>query len=165
MLLSNKSSFIYGHSPHYFSVPVYAVISSCCPRKLRHASPRYLKNKPATSQNPLVNKDENISDNEVNNKDSETADEQNEFEVTFWLFFPYSEGKRVCTVTAGALGPLPFPWLRTACLGSVKTYGSHVGDWEHVTLAFKVSEKKSSCWYENSFFPIYVWAFILEFRL
>jgi len=61
------------------------------------------------------------------------------FEITYWLFFPFSEGKEICTISAGALGPVPFPWLRKACLGKVKRYGSHLGDWEHVTLSFPVS--------------------------
>lgn len=61
------------------------------------------------------------------------------FEITYWLFFPFSQGKEICTISAGAFGPVPFPWLRKACLGKVKRYGDHLGDWEHVTLSFPVS--------------------------
>ncbi|XP_059490480.1 uncharacterized protein LOC132205448 isoform X2 [Neocloeon triangulifer] len=102
-LLSNSSSFLHGHNPEFFSVPVYAVVSSCCSK---------------------------LKASQV---------EESPFEITFWLFFPFSQGKDICTISAGAFGPMPFPWLRKACLGKVKRYGSHLGDWEHVTLSFPAS--------------------------
>lgn len=61
------------------------------------------------------------------------------FHVTYWMFYPYSEGKSLCTLNLGPLGPLPIPLLPifNICLGTRKEFGSHVGDWEHVSLFFK----------------------------
>ncbi|KAF4518892.1 hypothetical protein B566_EDAN015284 [Ephemera danica] len=129
-LLANASSFLHGHSPMFYSVPVYAVISSCCPARLLVDNQLHpLGDSPVLQDSP---------------KNITVPSDDFDFEITYWLFFPYSEGKRVCTVNAGALGPLPIPWLRTACLGSVRSYGSHVGDWEHVTLAFRRSGEPSA---------------------
>lgn len=36
----------------------------------------------------------------------------------------------------GPLGSLPIPQLFGVCLGTKKDFGSHVGDWEHMTLLF-----------------------------
>ncbi|XP_063222194.1 uncharacterized protein LOC134530861 [Bacillus rossius redtenbacheri] len=57
------------------------------------------------------------------------------FHVTYWMFYPYSEGKPVCTL----LGLLPLPQLRGRCLGSRLQFGGHVGDWEHLSLLFQGS--------------------------
>lgn len=138
-LLSNSSSFIHGHSPHFYSVPVYAVISSCCPRK--YPTRRKNNNTPVQFNSDTNEVNSKILYRRNNNEWTPSVDNEiieSDFEVTFWLFFPYSEGKEVCTVTAGAFGPIPFPWLRTACLGKIRKYGNHIGDWEHVKLAFKV---------------------------
>ena len=61
------------------------------------------------------------------------------FHVTYWMFYPFSEGKAVCVLDLGFLGSWPIPSLGGMCLGRLKEYGSHVGDWEHVSLYFKVS--------------------------
>ena len=44
----------------------------------------------------------------------------------------------MCTVNLGFLGPLPVPRFRNYCLGTVREFGSHVGDWEHMSLNFEV---------------------------
>ena len=60
------------------------------------------------------------------------------FHVTYWMFYPFSEGKAVCVMDLGFLGSWPIPSLAGTCLGTFKEYGSHVGDWEHVSLYFQV---------------------------
>ena len=59
--------------------------------------------------------------------------------VTYWMFFPYNEGKPVCVLDLGPLGPWPLPLLWGSCLGTWRRFGAHVGDWEHVSLFFSVS--------------------------
>lgn len=59
------------------------------------------------------------------------------FHVTYWMFYPYNRGKTICTLNLGPLGPLPIPLIFGMCLGSKKEYGSHVGDWEHMSLFFR----------------------------
>lgn len=59
------------------------------------------------------------------------------FHVTYWMFYPYSQGKRMCTLDLGLFGSIPFPSVWGRCLGSRKDIGSHVGDWEHMTLFFR----------------------------
>jgi len=45
-------------------------------------------------------------------------------DVTYTFFYPFNYGKDVCVgVESGSL-----------CIGGVKTFGNHVGDWEHVSL-------------------------------
>lgn len=58
------------------------------------------------------------------------------FHVTYWMFYPYSQGKTVCTLNLGPLGPWPIPLIFNVCLGTKKEFGSHVGDWEHMSLHF-----------------------------
>ena len=60
------------------------------------------------------------------------------------MFYPFSEGKAVCVVDLGFLGSWPIPSLAGTCLGSLKEYGSHVGDWEHVSLYFEVRDLRLS---------------------
>lgn len=59
------------------------------------------------------------------------------FHVTYWMFYPYSQGKRMCTLDLGLFGSIPFPSVWGRCLGHRKDIGSHVGDWEHMTLFFR----------------------------
>lgn len=59
------------------------------------------------------------------------------FHVTYWIFYPFNEGKHVCTVSLGVLGPVPIPRLFNKCLGEQQYVGNHIGDWEHVSLYFK----------------------------
>lgn len=44
----------------------------------------------------------------------------------------------MCVMDLGFLGSWPIPNFGGMCLGKQKEYGSHVGDWEHVSLYFKV---------------------------
>ncbi|XP_050094219.1 uncharacterized protein LOC126576943 [Anopheles aquasalis] len=59
------------------------------------------------------------------------------FHVTYWMFYPYSQGKVICTIDLGPFGPWPIPLLFGMCLGTRKEFGSHVGDWEHMSLSFR----------------------------
>lgn len=42
----------------------------------------------------------------------------------------------MCTLSLGPFGNLPIPQFFGMCLGTRKDFGSHVGDWEHMTLFF-----------------------------
>lgn len=89
-----------------------------------------------------------------------------QFHVTYWMFYPYSQvksnshseflcentdlafclfhfsqGKAICTLSLGPLGNLPIPQIFGVCLGTKKDFGSHVGDWEHMTLFFNGREE------------------------
>lgn len=46
------------------------------------------------------------------------------------------QGKSICTLSLGPFGNLPIPQIFGICLGTKKDFGSHVGDWEHMTLYF-----------------------------
>jgi len=55
------------------------------------------------------------------------------------MFYPFSQGKTICTLNLGPLGPIPIPLVPIInfCLGTKKEFGSHVGDWEHMSLFFR----------------------------
>lgn len=61
------------------------------------------------------------------------------FQVNYWMFYPFSQGKTICTLNLGPLGPIPIPLVPifNICLGTKKEFGSHVGDWEHMSLFFR----------------------------
>jgi len=59
------------------------------------------------------------------------------FHVSYWMFYPFSQGKTICTLNLGPLGPIPIPLIWNVCLGTRKEFGSHVGDWEHVSIVFR----------------------------
>ncbi|XP_046661754.1 putative vacuolar protein sorting-associated protein TDA6 [Homalodisca vitripennis] len=59
--------------------------------------------------------------------------------ITYWFFYPYNEGKVVCTVPLGKARALPVPKVFKKCLGKRTAFGSHVGDWEHMSLQIKDS--------------------------
>lgn len=59
------------------------------------------------------------------------------FHVTYWLFYPYSQGKTMCSINLGPLGRMPIPLIFGVCLGTRKDFGSHIGDWEHMSLSFR----------------------------
>jgi hypothetical protein len=61
-----------------------------------------------------------------------------QFQVTYWMFYPYSQGKPLCVVDTGLLGTWPVPGFYAQCRGKIREYGGHVGDWEHVSLEFRV---------------------------
>ncbi|KAI5707036.1 hypothetical protein M8J76_009597 [Diaphorina citri] len=66
------------------------------------------------------------------------------FHVTYWFFFPFSQGKDLCTLDMGLLGPWPLPLVNNHCYGTYKDFGSHVGDWEHMSLLFQGGDTPSS---------------------
>lgn len=43
----------------------------------------------------------------------------------------------MCTIDLGPFGPWPIPLIFGMCLGTKKEFGSHVGDWEHMSLYFR----------------------------
>lgn len=55
------------------------------------------------------------------------------------MFYPFSEGKTICTLDLGFFGSWPIPTVAGKCVGTLKEYGSHIGDWEHMSLYFKVN--------------------------
>eukprot|EP00092_Neocalanus_flemingeri_P017694 GFUD01019140.1.p1 GENE.GFUD01019140.1~~GFUD01019140.1.p1 ORF type:complete len:354 (+),score=85.06 GFUD01019140.1:245-1306(+) len=55
---------------------------------------------------------------------TEHKDSCNTVDVTYTLFYPFNYGKDVCLgIESGS-----------SCVGSWRTFGNHVGDWEHVSL-------------------------------
>ncbi|XP_043790351.1 uncharacterized protein LOC122713707 [Apis laboriosa] len=66
------------------------------------------------------------------------------FHVTYWMFYPFSEGKAVCVLDLGFFGSWPIPTVGGICLGMFKEYGNHVGDWEHMSLYFKDTNHPST---------------------
>lgn len=54
--------------------------------------------------------------------------------ISYWFFYPFNEGKEVCYI-----GKLPTPPIFGKCIGEMRTIGNHVGDYEHVTIAFDVN--------------------------
>lgn len=63
------------------------------------------------------------------------------YTLTYWMFYPYNRGKKVCTVNLGAfLGHFFKLRVNGLCHGEELTMGNHVGDWEHVSINFKVSK-------------------------
>lgn len=55
------------------------------------------------------------------------------------MFYPFSEGKTICVLNLGFFGSWPIPTVGGVCVGTLKEYGSHIGDWEHMSLYFKVN--------------------------
>ncbi|XP_066138662.1 uncharacterized protein [Euwallacea fornicatus] len=53
------------------------------------------------------------------------------FHVTYWMFYPFNEGKDACF-----LGKVPAPLIFSKCLGHYRKIGNHIGDWEHMSLSF-----------------------------
>ncbi|XP_017048514.1 uncharacterized protein LOC108093090 isoform X2 [Drosophila ficusphila] len=84
--------------------------------------------------------DDNLEDNSIGQSPEQEANPGKGhlpgFHVTYWMFYPYSQGKTMCTVSLGPLGRIPFPAVYGYCLGNRKDIGSHVGDWEHMSLYF-----------------------------
>lgn len=52
------------------------------------------------------------------------------------------QGKTLCSLNLGPLGRLPIPQLFGKCLGTRRDFGSHVGDWEHMTLYFRSGNRR-----------------------
>ncbi|KAE8749510.1 hypothetical protein FOCC_FOCC003776 [Frankliniella occidentalis] len=124
-LLSNSSSFLYGRDPSRLPVPVYAVVTLCDEARLR------------PKLDPALDRDDgSLENNELPVADAGGREAAPLLHVTYWMFFPYNEGKPVCVLDLGPLGPWPLPLLWGSCMGSWKHFGAHVGDWEHVSLSF-----------------------------
>ncbi|GAB0098120.1 Vacuolar protein sorting-associated protein 62 [Sergentomyia squamirostris] len=68
---------------------------------------------------------------------AETEASYPHFFVTYWMFYPYNQGKTICSVSLGPFGHLPLPLFFGMCLGTRRDFGSHVGDWEHMSLYFR----------------------------
>lgn len=110
--LNNKSSFVYGNNPSKYPVPLYVIIKKC---------PRHLSFRSSNANT--------ISDNIqvlMGNSNSDLH-----FTASYWMFFPFNEGKDICFI-----GKVPTPFLFNTCLGKKRTLGNHIGDWEHFSLLF-----------------------------
>ncbi|XP_068224026.1 uncharacterized protein [Palaemon carinicauda] len=65
------------------------------------------------------------------------SEQSQQFSVTYWLFYPYNKGKKICTTTLFFLGRILQPTLGGECYGEEIYMGNHVGDWEHITIKFE----------------------------
>nr|XP_032290299.1 uncharacterized protein LOC6622478 isoform X2 [Drosophila virilis] len=87
-----------------------------------------------------VDLDDNLEDNNISDAPAQETQRVKGklpgFHVTYWMFYPYSQGKTMCTLSLGPLGRIPFPAVYGYCLGHRRDIGSHVGDWEHMSLYF-----------------------------
>ncbi|EDV97747.1 uncharacterized protein LOC6557522 [Drosophila grimshawi] len=87
-----------------------------------------------------VDLDDNLEDNNIGDSSAHERQPMKGqlpgFHVTYWMFYPYSQGKTMCTLSLGPLGRIPFPAVYGYCLGHRRDIGSHVGDWEHMSLYF-----------------------------
>ena len=72
-------------------------------------------------------------------------------EITYWTFYPYNRGKRVCIGVfwnnhcpcAEVFGNCLCPRLN-GCMGGYSTFGHHVGDWERVRVRLQNGQPQ---WY------------------
>ncbi|XP_076240651.1 uncharacterized protein LOC143183109 [Calliopsis andreniformis] len=166
ILLKNRSSFLYGRKPSG-TVPIYAVIKDCATpgsttdaANSKAAREEKLRRKgsdaPPRSAFQADDFGSMILTNDLpgkgwkNDPGKATAEKTGDFEkkkkkgnrklhfhVTYWMFYPFSEGKAVCVLDLGFFGSWPIPTVGGMCLGMLKEYGNHVGDWEHMSLYFK----------------------------
>ena len=69
-----------------------------------------------------------------------------DFTVTYWFFFPYNRGKELCTTRVWFLGRIPRSRGDNGfCSHQKVVVGDHVGDWEHISIFFKVSMERFVC--------------------
>ncbi|XP_050449143.1 uncharacterized protein LOC126850317 [Cataglyphis hispanica] len=162
-LLKNQSSFLYGRKPAG-TVPVYALVKNCVSRdawlhmkKTKHTS--------KSERNMLLQDSGLLSQRQSNDANDirihiklrermqqmkseaqfekvreESGCRKVHFHVTYWMFYPFSEGKTICVLDLGLFGSWPIPTMGGVCIGTLKEYGSHIGDWEHMSLYFKDNE-------------------------
>ncbi|XP_053598673.1 uncharacterized protein LOC103571680 [Microplitis demolitor] len=150
-LLSNETSFLYGKEPG--TVPIYALVQNCldssAQSNLVASDRRRIKRKRALAYSRVGREDSVIQSNEIltkaeGNNHGEASklvskgkrSRKLNFHVTYWMFYPFSEGKAVCVLDLGFFGTWPIPSVEGVCLGQLKEYGNHVGDWEHMSLYF-----------------------------
>lgn len=69
---------------------------------------------------------------------SQQSPEKPSFTATYWTFYPYNEGKKICFI-----GKVPAFTFFGRCFGHKKIIGNHIGDWEHMTLSFRGEEYPS----------------------
>lgn len=78
-------------------------------------------------------------DRPIRNRKRDISEEGQVFTVTYWMFYPYNYGKDVCTINLGYyLGRMYKPAVNGTCFGEEVAMGKHVGDWEHVSIQFRV---------------------------
>lgn len=121
-LKSDTLTTLHGHNPKLHPVPIYAVISAC---------------------NNKINFSSHNTHNSLFKKQPSSS---LFFTVTYWAFYPYNQGKKICFLgkklqvnllsISIIVGKVPALTIFGKCFGHMKTIGSHVGDWEHVTLFF-----------------------------
>lgn len=58
------------------------------------------------------------------------------FTVTYWMFYPYNNGKTICSVSIWGIR-IPKLMDNNTCQWDEITMGNHVGDWEHISIYFK----------------------------
>lgn len=104
--------------------------------KFSNALPSGINDDDYLDTNNNINYDANFQDNYVSNRMTNKKPLMPSFHVTYWMFYPYSQGKTMCTLSLGPLGSIPFPSIYGYCLGNRKDIGSHIGDWEHMSLYF-----------------------------
>jgi len=78
---------------------------------------------------------------------TEHSDACSTIDVSYRFFYPYNYGKDVC------VGLEEFG----ICLGSVRTFGNHVGDWEHLSLRIQNGEPVEAYLGVHSFGAWYTW--------
>lgn len=137
-------------------MPVYALVKNCVSKDAARNTPKEVRNAFTPLQDPGLERQVNTINNlrapreQVRQKAAiisrfEKIREENgcqkvHFHVTYWMFYPFSEGKTICVLDLGFFGSWPIPIVGEVCIGTLKEYGSHIGDWEHMSLYFKDNE-------------------------
>lgn len=83
-------------------------------------------------------KEGETEENDIEEGDIKLNNTSHRYTVTYWMFYPYSQGKQLCTSKFWFVGRVFKPRLRNKCYGDLITLNSHVGDWEHVSIYFEV---------------------------
>ncbi|KYN13032.1 PREDICTED: uncharacterized protein LOC108766935 [Trachymyrmex cornetzi] len=166
-LLQNRSSFLYGRKPAG-TVPIYALVKNCISKDMRLRAakntpmlktsmerntftliqdPGFLAQRQTNSVSDLraqIISQEQIRQAAIVPRFEKVREESGcqkvHFHVTYWMFYPFSEGKTICVLDLGFFGSWPIPTIGGVCIGTLKEYGSHIGDWEHMSLYFKDNE-------------------------